>query len=433
MENVTDNVEQKEEKRKQQEKAAKEERERWFMKGLYSGVALTFICMVFVVGLSVWRANYRLQRESAAGGKETTQVQLDLDMDRITGKLKMLEEAVNEDFLGEIDAQQVEDTIYGGMLRGLDDPYTEYYSAKQMTDLVESVNGSYAGIGATLMMDMKSGKIIVESCFEDSPAAEAGILPGDIICGINGEEFEEIDLDELVSRIKTEPGETVTLMIQREEEKLELDVERRKIEIPTVNGKILEDGIGYLQITEFDAVTTEQFKNTLKELQDSGMKKLICDLRDNPGGNLDVVCEILDLILPEGLIVYTEDKDGKRVEYSSDAERQIENPMVVLINENSASASEIFAGAIQDYGLGTLVGITTYGKGIVQELFEFEDGSGIKMTTAKYYTPNGNDIHEKGIQPDVEIELPEEAVSPMEISEEQDTQLQEAVRILKEE
>ena len=399
----------------------KEEKERVFMKGLYCGVILTFVCLLLTVGFSGWRARYR----TAEKEENIVQEKLELNGREISHKIDEIEKTVNEMFMGDIDSQQVEDTIYRGMLWGLEDAYTEYYSEEDMKAMEDSISGSYSGIGATLMQDIETKQITVESCFEGSPAAEAGILPGDIVYGLNGMEIGDRSLTEVISEIKSEENDAITLMIRRGEETMELEVIPRAIEVPTVKGHMLEESIGYLQITEFDDVTAKQFEETLAQLQSEGMQKVIFDVRGNPGGNLEVVCEILDQILPEGLIVYTEDKNGERKEYFSDAEHSLALPMAVLINENSASAAEIFAGAIKDHELGTLVGTTTFGKGIVQRLFHFTDGTGMKLTIAKYYTPNGNDIHQKGIEPDVKVEQSDDGEAA-----EGDVQLQKAMQIL---
>ncbi len=399
----------------------KEEKERVFMKGLYCGVILTFVCLLLAVGFSGWRARYR----TAEKEENIAQEKLELNGRKISHKIDEIEKTVNEMFMGDIDSQQVEDTIYRGMLWGLEDAYTEYYSEEDMKAMEDSISGSYSGIGATLMQDIETKEITVEACFEGSPAAEAGILPGDIVYGLNGMEIGDRSLTEVISEIKSEENDAITLMIRRGEETMELEVIPRAIEVPTVKGHMLEESIGYLQITEFDDVTAKQFEETLAQLQSEGMQKVIFDVRGNPGGNLEVVCEILDQILPEDLIVYTEDKNGERKEYFSDAEHSLALPMAVLINENSASAAEIFAGAIKDHELGTLVGTTTFGKGIVQRLFHFTDGTGMKLTIAKYYTPNGNDIHQKGIEPDVKVEQNDDGEE-----EEEDVQLQKAMQIL---
>jgi len=298
----------------------------------------------------------------------------------------------------------------------------------------ESTAGQYVGIGASLTQDTDTGIITIIRCFEGTPSEEAGLLPGDILYKINDTEVTGMELSTVVSMIKTEEGETIRLSVARDGETdyLEFDVERREVEIPTVSYEMLEDKIGYIAITEFDTVTEEQFNLALADLESQGMEKLVIDLRDNLGGVLQTVCSMLEQMLPEGLIVYTETKDGERTEYKSDGKHEFQKPLVVLMNENSASASEIFAGAIKDYGIGTLVGVTTYGKGIVQRIVNLDDGTAVKLTIAKYYTPKGNDIHGTGVEPDVEVKLDESLKQKTTIEKEEDNQLQKAIEVLNE-
>lgn len=404
------------------------EKDERFVKGLLCGVVLVLVCMALSMGLSRWRMSRSLGNISgdASEGK-TQESSLTLDEQKIETKMEEIQSLINAYYLDGVDSTLVEEGIYQGAISGLEDPYSVYYSAEALEDMEESTSGTYSGIGAVMSQDPETMEIYVVQCFENTPSYEAGLLAGDVVVSLNGEEIKDMDLSELVSKIKTEEGESITLGIRRDGEELEKQIERRNIEIPTVECEMLENGIGYLRILEFDTVTEEQFTAALEELEEDGMEKLIVDVRDNPGGILQVVCEVLDEMLPEGLIVYTEDKNGNREEYFSDEEHQFEKPLVVLVNENSASAAEIFSGAIQDYGLGTLVGTTTFGKGIVQRIFNLSDGTGIKLTIAKYYTPNGNDIHEKGIEPDVAVEMGEN-----EEMDENDPQLEEAIRILEE-
>lgn len=409
-----------------------EKRDDKFIRGMFCGVLLALACMA----LSMMWYRYRVERrlaqlgriaqEAAATAETETESVLELDYGAVADKLQEMGDVINENFLEPIDAGQIEEKIYSGLLEGLDDPYSVYYSRKNLQTLAESTSGTYVGIGALLSQDPETGTVTVVSCFDDTPAAEAGLLPGDAITAVNQESVDGRDLSELVAVIKTEPGETLSLSILRDGKEQELTVERRDIKVPTVEYRMLEDHIGYLQIIEFDEVTVNQFQEALDALEESGMEKLIIDVRDNPGGVLQVVCDVLDKILPEGLIVYTQDKHGRCDEYFSDGKQSFDKPLAVLINENSASASEIFAGAVKDYGIGTLIGKTTFGKGIVQRVFNLSDGTGMKLTIAKYYTPGGTDIHEKGIAPDIEVEQDTEAGS------EEDSQLQEAVRFLKE-
>ena len=228
--------------------------------------------------------------------------------------------------------------------------------------------------------------------------------------------------------IRESDKDSVTLTIQRDEETKEIKVEIRDVEIQTVSHEMLDDETGYIRISEFSEVTSNQYKKAFEDLQDKGMKKLVVDLRDNPGGLLTAVCDVLRQILPEGLIVYTEDKNGKKEEEKCDGKSELAMPLAVLVNGGSASASEIFAGAVKDYGIGTIVGTTTYGKGVVQTIQPLSDGSAVKITIAKYFTPKGNDINKKGIAPDVEAELSEDSTDWTELTHEEDTQLQAALK-----
>ena len=397
-----------------------------FIKGLFCGVLLVLICMAG----TLFHFQRKMTKLQLGTSREGISEQLDIDMGAVKQKTKEIETLMNQYYLDEIDEQQIEDTMYTGLVAGLDDPYSVYYTEEELKTMEESTSGEYSGIGATLTQNPDTKEMSVVSCFENTPAEEAGLLPGDIIVGWNGSSVEGMELSELVSKIKTDPDEHLTLEIERDGDTMEVELTRREVEIPTVESEMLHDQIGYIKLLEFDEVTAEQFHAALDQLEEQGMEKLIIDVRDNPGGVLQTVCDMLDELLPEGLIVYTEDKDGNKKEYTSDGEHQFTKPLAVLTNENSASASEIFAGAIQDYSLGTIVGTTTFGKGIVQRIFYLSDGTGVKLTVAKYYTPKGHDIHKKGITPDVEVELDENLKNKITISHDEDNQLQKAIKIL---
>ena len=399
-----------------------------FIKGLFCGVLLVLICMAGMLFYARWKIT---KLQSGTISSETSE-KLDLNLGQVKHKTGEIEALINAYYLDEIDGQQVEDTMYTGMVAGLDDPYSVYYSKEELESMEEATAGEYSGIGATLSQDPETKEISVVSCFTGTPAEEAGLLPGDVITGWNGSSVSDMELSELVSKIKTDPDEHLTLSIERDGEELEVELTRRAVEIPTVEYEILEDQIGYIRLLEFDEVTAQQFEDAMADLEIQGMEKLIIDVRNNPGGVLQTVCDMLDQLLPEGMIVYTEDKNGKRTEYTSDEEHQFTKPLAVLVNGNSASASEIFAGAVQDYGIGTIVGTTTFGKGIVQKIFYLSDGTGLKLTVAKYYTPKGHDIHKKGIRPDVEVELDEVLQNQSSISHEEDNQLQKAISVLQE-
>lgn len=399
-----------------------------FIKGLFCGILLVLICAAGTLFYARWKIA-KIQNGTTAG---VTSEKLDLDLSQVKRKTGEIEALINAYYLDEIDAQQIEDTLYTGIVAGLDDPYSVYYTQEQLESMEEATSGEYSGIGATLSQDPDTKEISVVSCFEGTPAEEAGLLPGDVITGWNGNPVSDMELSELVSKIKTDPDEHLTLSIERDGEELEVKLTRRAVEVPTVEYEMLEDQIGYIRLLEFDEVTAQQFEEAMSDLESQGMEKLIIDVRNNPGGVLQTVCDMLDQFLPEGLIVYTEDKNGKRTEYTSDEEHQFTKPLAVLVNGNSASASEIFAGAIQDYGIGTIVGTTTFGKGIVQKIFYLSDGTGLKLTMAKYYTPKGHDIHKKGIQPDVEVELDKDLQNQSSISHEEDNQLKKAISVLQE-
>ena len=399
-----------------------------FIKGLFCGILLVLICAAGTLFYTRWKIA-KIQSGTTAG---VTSEKLDLDLSKVKRKTGEIEALINAYYLDEIDAQQIEDTLYTGMVAGLDDPYSVYYTQEQLESMEEATSGEYSGIGATLSQDPDTKEISVVSCFEGTPAEEAGLQPGDVITGWNGNPVSDMELSELVSKIKTDPDEHLTLSIERDGEELEVELTRRAVEVPTVEYEMLGDQIGYIRLLEFDEVTAQQFEEAMSDLESQGIEKLIIDVRNNPGGVLQTVCDMLDQLLPEGMIVYTEDKNGKRTEYTSDEEHQFTKPLAVRVNGNSASASEIFAGAIQDYGMGTIVGTTTFGKGIVQKIFYLSDGTGLKLTMAKYYTPKGHDIHKKGIQPDVEVELDEDLQNQSSISHEEDNQLKKAISILQE-
>ena len=335
-----------------------------------------------------------------------------------------LNDYINQYYLFDYTDENVESGIYKGMMAGLGDIYTCYYTPDEYASFMESSNGNYSGIGAMLSQDYSTGIITVVQVFEGSPAEEVGLQPDDILYKVKGEEVTGQDLSLVVTDLKGEEGTAVDISVMRGTEEIDLTVTRRKIEVPTVESRMLTDTIGYIGITEFDDVTDDQFLSALDELKEEGMQDLVIDLRNNGGGLVDVTCNILDELLPEGLIVYTEDKYGNRQEEYSDAEHYFDGKMAVLVNGNSASASEIFAGAIKDYGVGTLIGTQTFGKGIVQSLFPLSDGSAIKITVSRYYTPAGNNIHEVGIAPDIVLDKDTESAD--------DNQLQKAIEVLSE-
>ena len=345
-------------------------------------------------------------------------------------KLQVLEDTIDRYYLESVDEQTLEKGVYDGLVEALGDPYSTYYSSEELKELQDKTEGIYYGIGAYVGIDADTSLPRLTGIIEGTPAQESGLRAGDLLYKVDGEEVQGLELTQVVSKIKGEEGTSVHLTIIREgaTDYLEVDVVRRKVESPTVNQKMLDGGIGYIQITEFDTVTLDQFTEALAVCRGSGMKGLILDLRGNPGGNLNTVCDIAREILPKGLIVYTEDKDGKRSEYTCDGTKEMKEPLVVLVDSGSASASEILAGAVKDYGIGTLVGTTTFGKGIVQRIISLSDGSAVKLTVSNYYTPNGNNIHKIGIEPDIEEKFDSEAY----YNDGVDNQLNKAIEIMNE-
>lgn len=404
---------------------AYEEKRHW-RRGFFSGIlTVAFIAaaglLVYTV-LNLGSAGFRTAENSGSASVGSSQVE------QKTERLKAL---IDQYYLDDVDESAMVEGMYAGMLNGLGDPYTVYYTEEEFNALMESTSGEYKGIGALMSQNIETGIITITRPFEGCPAQQAGIIAGDIITKVNGQDVGSMELSEVVAMIKGEAGTTVDITVYRDREELDFTVERADIQVPTVNSKMLDDKIGYIYVMEFDEVTADQFHDALEDLKSQGMEQLVIDLRDNPGGSLDTVIQMLDEILPEGLLVYTEDKYGNREESTSDAENYLSLPMTVLVNGNSASASEIFAGAVKDYHWATLVGTTTYGKGIVQRIFDLGDGTAAKITISKYYTPAGNNIHGIGIEPDVEVEIPTEAYDDGVVTEDEDAQLQKALELLR--
>ena len=344
--------------------------------------------------------------------------------ERTEDKLNQLKALVDELYLyeDEVNEQEMQDGILAGYIDSLKDPYSEYYNEEKTRELYEATSGKYTGIGVVLTQNMETN-IITATQIYDGPAKEAGLLEGDIFYKVNGEDITSLSVSELAQLVKGEEHTTVEITVLRgdDAEEVTMEVERRKITVETIHSEWRDGNIGYIRITEFDTVTYNQFEEVLEDFKKKGMEGLILDVRANPGGNLLTVAKMLDLLLPEGTIVYTEDKDGNRETLSSDEEHQLKIPMVVLADGNSASAAEIFAGAIQDYEWGTIMGTTTYGKGIVQQIIDLDDDTCVKLTIAEYFTPKGRSIHKKGVEPDIEVKYVYDEENP-----EADNQLEAA-------
>ncbi|MDD2970617.1 MAG: S41 family peptidase [Lachnospiraceae bacterium] len=399
-----------------------------FMKGVVAGLAAAVIISMAALLLGKYvitnpRAN--ISAAQSNGVKEASVVN-----SKTMQKMQVLQEAIGSYYMEDTDADTLQEGAYHGMVEALEDPYSTYYSEEELVEVQESSQGIYYGIGAYIGMDTDVGMARISKVMPNSPAEADGVLAGDYIYKVEDEYVKGLTLEEIIAKVKGPEGTKVKLTMLRENETdpVELEVTRKQIESPTVTHKTLDGGISYIQISEFDAVTVDQFTEAMAEEKVSGMNGLIIDLRDNLGGNLSAVNDIARQLLPKGLIVYTEDKYGKREEYTCDGSREIKVPMVVLVNGNSASASEILAGAVKDYKIGTLLGTTTFGKGIVQRIISLSDGSAVKLTVSKYYTPNGNNIHKIGIEPDEELKLDVESY----LKNGTDNQLNRAVEIIKE-
>lgn len=395
---------------------------RYFYCGLVTGLAVSLLIVSGVYLANRMQAymaakNHTVTQQASSGNKEEDEHDGDTDTgkkdtavdDEMLEKMQVIEKVIDTYFYKEdVDKEAMQEGAYKGMVESLGDPYSEYYSAEELQQLYQDSMGVYYGIGAYVSLDTATGLAKVSGVIAGSPAEEVRLREEDLIYKVDDVEVYGMTLQEVVSLIKGEEGTTVHLTLIRDGEEVEQDIVRRKVESPTVNYEMYDNGIAYIQITEFDTVTEDQFSEALAAARESGMKGLILDLRSNPGGNLSTVVNIARMLLPKGLVVYTEDRDGNRQEYSCDGKHQLEVPLVVLVNGNSASASEILAGAIKDYGIGTLLGTTTFGKGIVQRPVELSDGSAVKLTISSYFTPSGTNIHGIGIEPDEVCEFDSE-------------------------
>ena len=399
--------------------------------GFLPGVLVGILVAVIAVGiLFALRGGTAFASGGKTGGHKTGESGETSIGESAIEKIRLLEQYIDFYYYksSEVTAEQKENGIYKGLLDSLGDVYTCYYTPEEFRNITEQMQGVYYGIGAYVSQDVETGQSVISGVIKNTPAEEAGLMEGDIIYKVDGEEMTGLELEEVVSHIKGEEGTKVRITVLRSGSEIEMELTRAEVSAPTVDSEMLEDDIGYLQITEFDDVTVKQFEENMASLKGQGMKGLIIDLRSNPGGSVTSVCAIAEQILPEGLIFYMEDKNGERTEYTCKG-ADWDLPLVVLVNEYSASASEILSGAVKDAGIGKLVGKKTYGKGVVQNLIPLEDGSAIKITVANYYTRNGNDINLKGIEPDIEVELDSEAY----LEDKTDTQLEKAVEVMKEE
>lgn len=352
-------------------------------------------------------------------------------LDRATeDKVEALADYIQENYYEDVDVEDLKNGLYQGLFDNLD-VYSCYYTPEEYKEMFETtLEGSYSGIGASLQQDEQTMIVTVVHVYKDSPAEAAGLLDGDIVLKVDEYDTSDMELSEVVSHIRGEADSTVHLIVYRGTEELEFDIQRKKLSFPTVEHEMLNEQIGYISVSEFTDATTGQFIAALDELKTLGMQALIIDLRNNPGGVLETSCDMLDQILPKGLLVYTEDRDGNRDEIYSTDDISLDVPIAVLINGYSASASEIFTGALQDRDAATIIGTTSYGKGVVQSVRGLQDGSAVKLTTHRYFTPGGTCIQGIGITPDIEIEYEFLGGEEDKYSHELDNQIQKAIEIL---
>ena len=409
-------------------------------RGFWGGLVLGMVGTLIITGLLVlafWNAGKAAMQKNGGGSdgsvgisssEKKTKNQGFVTEEMIT-KINYIANLIHEGFfLDEVSDEDLENGIYEGLMNALNDPYSEYYTKAEFEEIMQSSSGIYYGIGAYVSIDNETNLPKISGVFKNSPAEEAGLRTDDLIYMVNGEQTYGKSLSDVVAKIRGEENTTVNITIVRDSEQLEKTVMRRRVENPTVNTEMYENGMGYLQITEFDDVTTTQFLEGMESLYQSGMQGLILDLRANPGGNLSTVVQIAQNLLPEGLVVYTEDKNGNRKDYKCKGDKEIQIPMVVLVDSNSASAAEILSGAIQDYKKGTLIGKKTYGKGIVQSIIPSEDGTAVKITVSGYFTPNGRNIHKIGIEPDIDCDF--DGSLYYNVENPVDTQLEKAKEVL---
>ena len=387
-----------------------------FFKGALTGALAVLLIMSMVsCGIKLPGTSKTSKKSSSTSNSE------ELLDDSTKTKLELLEQLVDESYSGDIDMDDLQEGLYRGYIDGLGDKYSVYYDEDETKALMQSTSGEFGGIGALFSQDKDTKVITFLKVYEGSGAEEAGFKVDDILYKVDGKDISGEDLSEVVSKIRGDEGTTVELTVLRGDdgEEYTATVTRKIVQTDTVYHEMKEGKIGYIQVTEFDDVTTDQYKEALEDLENQGMKGLVVDLRNNPGGNVDTVTDMLDLMLPE-------DKQGKESVYESDDEHQFTKPLVVLVNENSASASEIFSGAIQTFGTGEVVGTTTYGKGVVQQIFDLKDGTSVKLTIAEYLIAGQFGINGKGVTPDVEVQYEKDAQNP-----DRDNQLEKALEEVK--
>lgn len=416
-----------------------------FFLGVFIGMIVMVLLAVGLVDLAFQNRNVRMllfdtvKKMSTISSEETGAEKSGkvsgaaIDWNKVTDKEEEIYNTIDEYYLNGIDNDKMKDGIYKGMVDSLGDPYTVYYNSEEYKQFTSSSSGTYSGIGVAVSQNVTTGAITIVKTFKKGSGEKEGMKPGDVIYKVEGKKIEGLELSKVVSMIKGEEGTFVKVTVLRDGKEIEFNLERKKLEVDTVNYRMEDRSgkkIGYISVSEFDEVTASQFKSAISELNKEGMEGLVIDLRDNPGGLLDVTCEMLDRMIKKGLLVYTVDKYGKRVDEDATDSDSFDKPVAILVNGNSASASEVFSGAMKDYKAATLVGTKTFGKGIVQSIVPFGDGTAMKVTVSKYYTPNGVNIHGTGIEPDVVVELSKDATKNGKYDRKYDNQLTKALDVV---
>ena len=416
-----------------------------FFLGVFIGMIVMVLLAVGLVDLAFQNRNVRMllfdtvKKMSTISSEETGAEKSGkvsgaaIDWNKVTDKEEEIYNTIDEYYLNGIDNDKMKDGIYKGMVDSLGDPYTVYYNSEEYKQFTSSSSGTYSGIGVAVSQNVTTGAITIVKTFKKGSGEKEGMKPGDVIYKVEGKRIEGLELSKVVSMIKGEEGTFVKVTVLRDGKEIEFNLERKKLEVDTVNYRMEDRSgkkIGYISVSEFDEVTASQFKSAISELSKEGMEGLVIDLRDNPGGLLDVTCEMLDRMIKKGLLVYTVDKYGKRVDEDATDSDSFDKPVAILVNGNSASASEVFSGAMKDYKAATLVGTKTFGKGIVQSIVPFGDGTAMKVTVSKYYTPNGVNIHGTGIEPDVVVELSKDATKNGKYERKNDNQLNKALDVV---
>ncbi len=383
---------------------------------------ITFLCTS--IGMYQIFINSNLEKSSILATKASNS--------DITTTLNRYKKIIDKYYLGEIDEEKLKEGAIKGYIEGLDDPYTEYISKEDMKDYLDDTMGNFVGIGIYMVKNAEANKIQVLAPIKNSPAEKAGILPGDLIMAVDDITYTGEEMSVVSNKIKGEEGTSVKVEIMRGNETKTFDLKRESIKVNPVEGKVLENQIGYIEFSSFDEGTAEDFKTKYEELEKQGIESLIIDLRNNGGGIVDEALEIADYIADKGsVLLYEVDKNNKEEVKKAESDPIINLPIVILTNENTASSSEILAGALKDLGKAKICGIKTYGKGVIQQVLTLADGSGLKITAEKYLTPNKTEINKIGIEPDEKVELPDTVKNVLLVEEKDDTQLQKAIQMLK--